>query len=76
MKKLKFKLMLLIVGIILLIMPTRVNATILDNSKITVSTSKYSSDGSISVSLSGLVLDLTHSYQYSLVKNKKVIRLS
>ena len=69
MTRTKFLIMSLLVGIILLIMPTMVNATVLDNSTITVTTSKYSSDGSISVELSGLTLDLTHSYQYSLVKN-------
>lgn len=69
MTKVKYLIMPLLVGIILLMVPTMVNATVLDNSTITVTTSKYSSDGSICVAISGLTLDLTHSYQYSLVKN-------
>lgn len=69
MTKAKYLIVSLFVGIVLLMIPTIVNATVLDNSTINVSTNKYSSDGSIRLSLSGLKLDVTHSYQYTLVKN-------
>lgn len=70
MKKLRSLMLILIIGIISFLIPTIVKAEVLDNSKISSSISRMSSDGSIKVNLEGLTLDTSKEYKFSLTKNQ------
>ena len=68
----KTSILLSILAFILFI-PNMVNAQIINNDNIKVETSKLSSDGSIKVELTGITLDETHEYYFSLCKTTGVV---